>query len=402
MRLATLLARALVGACLSLTLLPTAASAQDSPFLRGPLRPVPTPQLYQLTSNRIPFDPDTQGFRFANTFSTNFLSEIDFRTDGLCGGMVFAVLDYLANPDVPMPTQDYPPAEGTVLREYIVSRQMNSMWDTNFTRWVDQLVNPFGSRNDEFYRWGLQDRLTELRREIDAGRMVPMALKGCDEGCAGDHVVLAVGYDIGGYRGDPNINANEVRITIYDPNFPGQLRTLSPDPVDRVYRTWGPERGSARTGPYWRTWFPMRYSPARPPVIAAPANRQVVITMRTGGDDLRGGNDNLAVLLVLPDHRTVRFNNVNEGHRWINNSNHTVALTLPDDVPVSDLRGVRLETNFSGGHASDNWNMDWIRVEYRDGEGAGLRELFSNRPGRGEPVPLTRFSGEHRSETFLF
>ncbi len=389
----SLLASLALGAGASLVAIQTAA-AQDS-LRRVPLRPL-TPGLIR-TANSVPFDPDTQGFLFINNFSNNLVSAVDFRTDGLCGGMVFAVLDYLNNPSIPMPTQDFQPAEGTPLRNYLLQRQMDSMGDRNLTRWVEQFINPFGARNDEFWRWGLEDRLTELRRRIDAGERVPVALKGCDEGCKGDHVVLVVGYSVGTYLGDPGRNADQVRFTVYDPNYPGRLKTLYTDPVGRFYRY----SDDGARGDKWRTWFPMQYSPRRPPRIDVSLERQVIMTFKTGGDDLRGGNDNVNVLLLLPDRRTLRFDNVNQGYRWVNNSTHSVAVTLPPDVAASDLRGIQLETTFGGGTGGDNWNLDNIQVETREGSGS-LRLRYDHWAVNGGRTVTTRFTGEDRTETFLF
>lgn len=383
---------------LALLVAPALAQAPAKPAKGGAvLRPSPEvlrSVTLARTANRTRFDPATHGFRFVNSFANNFIPEFDVRTDGLCGGMVYAALDYFNHPEIPLPTQDYEPTDGTTLRTYLYHRQTNSIVDHNHVKWSELSVNPFGSRNAEFYRWGLEGpngRLDQLKREIDAGRPVPLGLKGCNEGCKGDHQVLAIGYDVGAYTGDMGPALRQVRIFVYDPNFPGRTMTLVPFHEANLYRY--AEDHAER----WRTYFVNEhYSVRTPPRITTPV-REVVLTLTTGGDDLRGGNDNLHVHLLLRDGRTLRFENVNNRRRWVNNSTESVAVPLPDGVSPTDVRGVRLETTFGGGVGGDNWNLDEIWVRGRD-EG-GTRELYYK---GGDPRPLMRFTGDRRSLEVIF
>jgi hypothetical protein len=348
------------------------------------------------TANRTRFDPATHGFAFANTFANNFIPEFDVRTDGLCGGMVYAALDYFYATGIPLPTQRYEPGEGTALRTYLYHRQTNSIVDHNHVKWAELSVNPFGTRNQEFYRWGLEGpggRLDALRREIDAGRPVPLGLKGCDEGCSGDHQVLAIGYDVGAYTGDMGPALRQVRIFVYDPNFPGRVMTLTPFPEASQYRYLEADNRGRRHR--WRTYFVNEHYSRRQPPRIVQAPRELLLQLATGGDDLRGGNDNLHVHVLLRDGRTLRFDNVNQRRRWVNNSRHTVALPLPEGVAPGLVRGVRLETTFGGGMGGDNWNLDAIIVSGRDD--AGDQELF-----RADAAPLFRFTGDARTREFAF
>lgn len=54
------------------------------------------------------FDPDLHGFKFENRFENDFIREFNVRTSGLCGGMVYAALDYFSKRR-PVPAQDYRP-----------------------------------------------------------------------------------------------------------------------------------------------------------------------------------------------------------------------------------------------------------------------------------------------------
>lgn len=347
------------------------------------------------TANRTTFDPAVHGFRFPNSFANNFIPEFDWRTDGLCGGMIFAALDYFNNPGIPIPTQDWEPADGTVLRDYIYARQTNSVVDQNLAQWIELGFNPHGQRSAEFYRWGLEGRLGELRREIDAGRPVPMGMKGCSGfvGCAADHQIIAIGYDVGGYDGNPRSEtARQVRIFVYDPNYPGRTMTLMPAPESNGWRYLEPGDDGLRD--LWVAWFIEAYSVRTPPTIPVVANG-LLLTIGTGGDDLRGTNDNLNVHVLTRTGRTLTFNNVNQRHPWINNSEQRVVITLPDDVRSTDVRGVRLETTSGGGLGGDNWNMEYLTVE---GISNGTRARFLHDEG----TPLFRFTGDQRVREFLF
>jgi hypothetical protein len=129
------------------------------------------------------------------------------------------------------------------------------------------------------------------------------------------------------------------------------------------------------------------------------APKELVLELRTGNDDLRGGNDNVHAIVLLRDGRELRFQNVNNLRRWVGNSWQTVALPLPDDVAPGDIRGVRLETTFGGGIGGDNWNLDriiaWGRAE------SGRVNLFDSKI---EPpvTPLFRFTGDSKVREFLF
>jgi len=384
-----------IAALLFVSLLPHGATAQ----IAMPTRPLVLAPVRISTARHTSFDPAVHGFKFANTFANNMISEFDVRTDGLCGGMVYAALDYF-NAGKPIPQQNYEPTEGTALRQYIYRRQTQSLVN-NLDKWAELTVNPFGTRNAEFYRWGLDGkpggRIDELRREIDAGRPVALGLKGCNEGCKGDHQVLAIGYDMGGYQGDFGANLRQFKIFIYDPNFPGRTMTLMAYPEADQFRY--AEADSNGNRHRWRSWFVnANYSASSPPDVAL-APKELVLELRTGGDDLRGGNDNLHVVALLRDGRELRFENVNNRRRWVNNSWQSVAVPLPDGVAPADIRGVRLETSFTGGMGGDNWNLDriiaWGRTE------SGRVTLFDSLVD--PPVsPLFRFTGDSKVREFLF
>lgn len=346
------------------------------------------------------FNPSEHGFKFSNDFDNNFISELNWRTSGLCGGMAYSALDYF-NARMRIPQQNYMPAEGTTLQSYIYNRQVNSI-ERNIEKWVEYGFNPGGERNRTFFNWGLQfggGRLGELRRRIDRGQPVPLGLQacgddcGCPGGCPSSHQVLAIGYDLGRYTGNLNANAEDVSIFVYDPNHPDEILTLKPNVAGAMYTY--KEKSNKR----WRAYFTdTKYSRARPPVIADRPN-ELIVEFVTGGDDLRGGNDNVHLSLLLRSGAPIRFENINGRRRWIDNSSQTVSRSLPENLNVRDIVGVRLETTFGGGDFGDKWNLNGLEVRVRM-NGGEEETLFAQRVEIGPP--LFRFTGNQRVREFRF
>lgn len=89
---------------------------------------------------------------------------------------------------------------------------------------------------------------------------------------------------------------------------------------------------------------------------------RVAVTIKTGGDDLRGGNDNAWGILTFHDGRRHEFP-LNKGVRWQNDSIVSVETTVPDGTKLRDLKSFTLKTNFTGGIGGDNWNVDRLIVQ---------------------------------------
>jgi hypothetical protein len=333
------------------------------------------------------FSPATHGFKFSNSFQTEPIQNIRF--GGLCGGMAYSALDYY-NTRRAIPTQTFRPADGTPLFNYIYTRQTNSIAD-NIDKWTELFVNPFGWRTGEFFNWGLQGfkggRLQELRASIDAGKPVPLGLfKNGDGGAGPHHQVLAIGYDMGRYRGDLGANKEDLKIYIYDSNFPNQTMTLVPKPASNCYYYIEDTRC------VWQTYFvDKKYRTQTPPIIATPTPSSeemvsdVLLKIRTGGDDLRGGNDNVNMTIRFKSGASFTKNNINNGARWIDNYTQNVPIRLDRAVRLSDIASVTLTTTFGGGWNGDNWNMDMLCVM------AAGREIYN-----ASGAPLSRFDGNNR------
>ncbi len=347
------------------------------------------------------FNPSIHGFKFINSFKNIFISGVDWITSGLCGGMSYAALDYFKY-NKRIPQQIYIPAEGMPLRQYLYDRQMTSMM-TNIDRWAEfGLTNVFGARNTEFFNWGLQTgsgQLGRLMSYIDRGEPVVLGLSSCGDGCKGDHQVLAIGYKLGRYNGDLGPYVEDLIIYVCDPNYPEVISELKPNKAGSYFSY--PDK---KDNPRWRTYFVnTKYTPQLPPDI--PLNpKEVIFSFKTGGDDLRGGKDNVNLTIVtnIPDpsiklpygqiaYKSFTWNNVNNGSRWVNDSYQQISKPLDNNVDFSkaNIQEIYIETTFSGGDGGDNWNLNEIYVSTRIN---GKTEVIIAKEG----TPFFRFTGDSK------
>jgi hypothetical protein len=104
--------------------------------------------------------------------------------------------------------------------------------------------------------------------------------------------------------------------------------------------------------------------PSRPNATCPSAGQVTALefSFNTGNDDLRGGNDNVNIVLNFADgSRQVEFN-ANHSQTWTNGSNHQLSVVLNRPVTLNQIRSVTLETTFGGGSGGDNWNMDSVSI----------------------------------------
>jgi hypothetical protein len=131
----------------------------------------------------------------------------------------------------------------------------------------------------------------------------------------------------------------------------------------------------------WQTYFvDAKYQAKQPPKLANasfPADGLVhalVLQCFTGGDDLRGGNDNLDVTIELKDETRQVHRKVNLGARWVPNYDESAEVVLNKPIKASLIKSVTLSTSFSGGAFGDNWDLNQLRVYMF---GGGLFKLIA-------------------------
>jgi RNA polymerase sigma factor (sigma-70 family) len=201
--------------------------------------PPPAPR----ESARVPgFLPSTSGFRFANSFDPGIpvvtisippLGPIGLgdASNGVCGGMVYAVMDlFFAQPRLLPPTATTTPAGGSPLMNYILDRliagfalEMGPL--SNANRYVDFMST---LDHDTTLSRGISSIIVgiewpKIKADIDAGRPSPVGLVGGVwvwptnfaakyEMLKHCHCVLAYGYDLD--------DASNLTLLVYDPNDP--------------------------------------------------------------------------------------------------------------------------------------------------------------------------------------
>ncbi len=81
---------------------------------------------------------------------------------------------------------------------------------------------------------------------------------------------------------------------------------------------------------------------------------QLQLRVRTGKDDLRGGQDNLNVEVHFADGAMQVANNVNHGANWGNNSTNVVTVPLQHPAAPTQIRMIRLVHVAHGGYTPPN------------------------------------------------
>ena len=316
------------------------------------------------TARRTNFNPAIHGFQFVNNFQNNFAPAVNWVTGGLCGGMSYAVLDYYYA-GRPIPNQGYRPANGTPLQMYLYGRQVTSL-TTNIEKWLEVGTNPGGARNTEFFNWGLTARLVELRSFIDRGVAVPLGLKG--KGSLldrSDHQVLAIGYDMGRYAGDLGNYKEDLKIHMFDPNYPRETVTLVPDiAANEFYELEHPTNR-------WRTYFvDSKYAAMVPPNIVNPSYpsdglvHELLFEFYTGpAFDMRGGADHVDLTITLSDNTSQSYPNISQDGVWLKNYTETARVILSRPVPRAMIRSITISTNAPGGYNSASWDMRSVEVK---------------------------------------
>lgn len=179
---------------------------------------------------------------------------------GLCGGMVFAALDfYNAGVSVPRQIKDTPSAD-TPLYRFLWRRQLDSMLANGrrFVLWTaylkfPDLGQPHLSGEARLLR-GSQKEWRQLKDALDNGKPVPIGLIRDGAQIFANHQVLAVGYE--------QTDERHIKLFVYDPNHPDTETVLNFAFGERALVGFE----SIATGePATRAFFCEAYTPAEPP-----------------------------------------------------------------------------------------------------------------------------------------
>ncbi len=354
------------------------------------------------------FDPKKHGYQFENTGFKPFIGDAgSFKIDfsGFCGGMVYSAGDYFYS-GINAPDQDYSPAPGTKLYGHIHSRQSKSI--ENIAGQVAEYQFTVFNRDHEFWRWGVNEKLKDLIKNLDQGKPTPILLLRIDKGISENHWVMAIGYDLGGYNwgleNDPNVN--NIKIFTYDPNESGRTMALIPrkEKWEFKYGYYDLAKDEFTSEKYdWncRTFHPNKDFPRdfmRPPKISLLRKNgsglvyRLVVKCQTGDDDLRGGGDQVSFKVKYQNGKYDNFPNANLSQRWPDRSTSNVELNLKEPVLLRDIRSIELSTNFRGGFNGENWKLNYLSIDaYRD-NGVKVATIVNDKYGK----PWKHFTGERK------
>lgn len=163
------------------------------------------------------FVPAKHGFKFSN-------NDIEWEIFGfirghfLCGGMVYAALDYFGTRK-PIPSTTTPTPVGTPLNDYIHSRQSTAHGYTVRRLVASKVALFFTASREQWFVDSLASEFDKIRSHIAGGKPVPLFL--VKDGFTGHHVLVI------GCASSPSIE-NPI-LLIYDPNRPGDIGRIFVD-----------------------------------------------------------------------------------------------------------------------------------------------------------------------------
>jgi hypothetical protein len=126
-------------------------------------------------------------------------------------------------------------------------------------------------------------------------------------------------------------------------------------------------------------------------------NAKIDVTIGTGGDDLRGGNDNAEIILSFNNHPgKVTIRNVFNGANLPNFSERKRTLEIPNSksMNINDIKEIELRHTGGGGMFADNWHVDKVKISViKDGQTKVLVDKVD--------APIHMFTGDTRRKRFI-
>jgi hypothetical protein len=377
---------------------------------------------------RVPgFRPSTSGFRFSNSFPNMPYFTINAgavnvpigdASNGMCGGMVYAVRDYFEAGYLAPPPNATPPASGPLF-DYLSRRLFDSFSLPAGPGKYLHLMNPaLPDHETDFSRLGLAphgrawvmivEEWPRIKADLDQGRLSPLALIRIKDvnafNMGKNHQVMAYGY---------SLNGNDLVIDVYDPNYPGNdYITISLNIGDPQHTT----PVSYSTGEEMYCFFRTDYTYAAPPAPNSTASKLTGDFNGDGKTDIaltgRAGWNTLPVAFSYGNGAfTVTNQYVGDFASWasdrraekltgdFNGDGKTdVALTGPpwwNTLPVACSNGnggFTVTNSFVGDFAAWSSNRETTKLT-GDFNGDGKTEIALNGPSSWNTVPVALSNG---------
>ena len=248
------------------------------------------------------FRPTVHGFPFSNSWTQGPLMNLDLgvatipignAAQGLCGGMVFAAVDYWSAGQ-PIPTTQPPSTPGDPLYDFIVSRLKDSFDLPNLPvrLWgIQQPTYPeTGDASNPFEGLApivIKDSLPQIRSWIDQGAPSPICVLRTR---SANPVDLGINHQVlvWAYQG----MGNSIRLWIYNPNVPGHddltIDVSCSDITQPLQITAGEPYPSL---PPVYCFLTTAYTKVTPPVIGAATTPTASSTATASGTATATGTD---------------------------------------------------------------------------------------------------------------
>lgn len=159
------------------------------------------------------------------------------------------------------------------------------------------------------------------------------------------------------------------------------------------------ERGNDVTdGTFYKSALTLK-SNALPPAVntnVSAQNAKLEISIGTGGDDLRGGNDNCNIVLTFKSNtKKIQLTNVFNGRSLGGFTEKNLSKDIPNsqNIDINDIKEVEIHHTGGGGIGADNWDIDKVKITIiKDGQ----TKILVDKVG----APIHRFDGDFRIKRF--